>query len=110
MMTKECSYHDDLEVFLGSTPKYRLEIEADLPMSDFDFEVRFTCGEKFLVMKREDLILDESGEYYLYLDTEHLGAGVVKAVVYAYIPDSGISGGIRKEIFVMPKPITIKRP
>ena len=99
----------DEAIFYGETPKYRLDIQADSPMSDFDFEVNLTCGDKTLVVKKKDMRATEDGGYILCLDTQLLGAGVVKAVVCAYFPDNDFPDGVRKEIHVIAKPIVIKR-
>lgn len=97
------------DVFYGSTPKYKLDIQADLPMSDFDFDLKLTCGEKSLIVRKNDLLLTKDGDYLLCLDTKLLGAGVVRGVVTAYIPDSDFPDGIRREIGIIDKPIVIKR-
>lgn len=96
------------DVFYGSTPKYKLSIDAGIPMSDFDFEVRLTRADRTLVVKKNDLRVTEEGDYLLCLDTTLLGAGEVKGVVTAYIPDRDFPDGIRKEVRIIDKPIVIK--
>lgn len=108
-MATSSSYQNDGEVLYGETPKYRLEIQADVPMSDYDFDIRLTCGDKTLTVRKRDLRITEAGDYLLCLDTRVLGAGVVKGVVTAYIPDPDFNDGIRIEKCIIEKPIVIKR-
>jgi len=104
-----CCYSDNVEVYYGSTPKYKLEINAGLPMSEFDFEVKLSCGDNSLIVKKADMPVGDDGSYYVCFDTTRLGIGPVKAVVTAFIPDGDYSSRVRKEVTVANGPIIIKR-
>ena len=105
-----CGITDNGDVYYGSTPKYRLDIEAELPMSDFDFEADLICGERHITIEKGSMPKDSSGNYYVCFDTKNLGIGPVKAVITAKIPDEAFrdKGGIRKEIYVIDRLTVIR--
>lgn len=110
MGVNRCSCQDGVEIYYGSTPKYKLEINADVPMSGFNFEVKLCLGEKSVTIQKSDMRPASDGTYYLTFDTKDLGIGSVKTIVTAYIPDGDYTGGIRTEVCVVNRPIIIKRP
>lgn len=107
-MDDKCSYRVNGITYYGTTPKYVLEIDAGVPMDDFDFEVRLVCGDRSLVVKKDEMPVDRDGKYYLCFDTRKLGVGRVKAVVTALLDDSDFEGGVRREVFVVNNLLDIK--
>ena len=108
MMDEKGSYRVNGNTYYGTTPKYVLEIDAGIPMSRFDFEVRLVCGEKSLVIKKSEMPIDRDGKYYLCFDTRRLGVGRVKAVVTALIDDTDFDEGVRREVYVVNNLLDIK--
>lgn len=88
-------------MYFGQTPKYLLEITAgDLDMYDFDFTVRLQRGPNSVVIPKSQMIVDNE-DWYLTFDTKVLGVGTVRAIIFAYIPDTDFPGGTRTEIFII---------
>lgn len=100
-MDAQCSYRVNGKTFYGTTPKYLLEIEAGIPMSDFDFDVELRRGDNSVVVKKSEMPTDQDGNYYLCFDTRSLGVGQVKAIITAYISDTDFESGVRREVFVI---------
>lgn len=88
-------------MYFGQTPKYHLEITAgDLDMYDYDFTVRLQRGPNSVVIPKSQMIADNE-DWYLCFDTKELGVGTVRAIIFAYIPDTDFPGGTRTEIFII---------
>ena len=107
-MGNNCSYQIGGSTYYGTTPKYKLEIHADVPMSDFDFNVKLECGDRHITIRKREMPVGLDGAYYLCFDTRDLGIGRVKAIVTAEIPDTDFSGGIRTEVFAINNLLDIK--
>lgn len=107
-MEKNCSYQIGGSTYYGTTPKYKLEIYADIPMSEFDFNVKLECGNNSITISKSEMPQGQDGSYYLCFDTTELGVGRVKAVITAYIPDSDFTGNIRTEVFLISNFLDIK--
>ena len=103
-----CSYCVCGNTYYGTTPKYRLDINAGMPMSDFDFDVKLINGSNHITIEKSDMPVDSDGYYYLCFDTTDLGIGRVKAVITAYIDDQDYDGGVRREVFVINNLLYIK--
>lgn len=101
-MDCNCSYQVDGETYYGSTPKFKLDIDAGLPMSEFNFYVDLVGGSGRMTIQKDKMPKDSNGDYYLCFDTTDLGVGPVKAVVTAEVPDTAFPPeNIRKEIYVI---------
>jgi len=100
-MAENCSYRVNGRTYYGTTPKYVLDIDAGVPMSDIGFDVRLVCGERSITVKKSEMPVDRDGKFYLCFDTKQLGVGRVDAVVTAYIEDSDFKDGQRREVFVV---------
>lgn len=100
-MTNSGSYQIDGYTFYGSTPKYRLNIEAGIPMSSYDFDVTLVGKNRSITITKQEMPRDGEGNFYVCFDTKDLGIGPVKAVVNAYINDSSFPGGVRKDVSVI---------
>ena len=103
-----CSYQIGGSVYYGTTPKYKLEIDAGIPMSDFDFSVKLECGDQSVTVLKSEMPTDRDGNYYLCFSTTDLGVGKVKAIITAEIPDTDFSGGFRTEVFAINNLLDIK--
>ena len=107
-MTNSGSYQIDGDVFYGSTPKFKLTIDAGIPMSSYDFDITLVCKNRSITITKQEMPRDSEDNYYVCFDTKDLGIGPVKAVVNAYINDSSFPGGVRKEVSVIDMVINIK--
>lgn len=92
------------KAFLGTQPKYLIDIQADgFDMDRDNFEVELKRGEVSKTFTKEDLPTEEyvvEGEvknhYYVCFDTVDFGAGIVKVKVSMWIPDIDFPNGLRK--------------
>jgi hypothetical protein len=87
------------EAFLGTEKKYLLEIKsAGFDMETDDFNVTIKRGANVITLKKEDLVQDHEGNFYITFDTSDLGTGVASVTVTAYVPDSDFPDGLRTEV------------
>ena len=88
------------KIYKGTGLKFRLNIEADgLSMDDFDFSIKiYTHPEKYIVIGKEDMHVDEDENLFFTLDSNSLDPGQIIMETTAMIPDSDFEGGYRKEI------------
>ena len=107
-MEINCSYSTGGNTYEGTTPKYILNIDVGISMSDFDFNVELVGSTGTVTIDKASMPVDSEGNYYLCFDTKDLGVGKVKAVVTALINDSDFQGGIRKEVTVVNNLLDIK--
>lgn len=107
-MEINCSYSVGGNTYEGTTPKYKLDIDVGIPMSDFDFNVELIGGTGRVTVYKASMPVDSDGNYYLCFDTKDLGVGKVKAIVNARINDPDFQGGIRKEVAVINNLLDIK--
>ena len=92
-------YIREENTYVGTDLKYALNIAAEgFNMDDDEFEVLLTCGQKQLLLRKEDLVVDEGGQYYVCFSSVDLGPGVVIAKVTAHIPDDDFEDGFRDEV------------
>ena len=107
-MEINCSYSTGGNTYEGTTPKYKLDIDVGIPMSDFDFDVELIGSEGTVTVSKSQMPVDSDGNYYLCFDTRDLGPGKVKAVVTARIPDMDFATHIRQEVSVINNLLDIK--
>ena len=107
-MGNNCCYQIGGSTYYGTTPKYKLAIDADIPMSEFDFNVKLECGDNSITIPKSEMPIGRDDSYYVCFDTTRLGVGKVKAIVTAFIPDSDFESGTRKEVFVINNLLDIK--
>ena len=107
-MEINCSYSTGGNTYEGPTPKYILNIDVGIPMSDFDFNVELVGSTGTVTTDKASMPVDSEGNYYLCFDTKDLGVGKVKAVVTALINDSDFETGVRKEVTVVNNLLDIK--
>lgn len=105
-MDMKCSYQIGDTVYEGTTPKFRLNIDTGVPMSEIDFEVELIGTDNTLIIKKSEMPQKDDG-YYLCFDTKDLGVGIVKAVIYAYITDHDFKNKVRKEVDVIKKLLVV---
>lgn len=92
-------YNIQDEAFLGTEKKYLIEIQSDgFDMERDDFEVSIKRGTNILVIKKEDMVQDDDGNFYVTFDTAALGGGKVTMTVTAYVPDADFEDGLRTEV------------
>lgn len=87
------------QVWLGSEVKLAVSITAEgFDMMRDDFRIVIHGGMGNIEVPREGLLINESGEWILGIDTNALGAGKVTMVTYAEVPDSDFPDGVRTEV------------
>lgn len=97
-----CSYQVDGETYYGSTPKFRLDIDAGVPMSEYNFYVELVGSSGRKTIEKDSMPKDKEGNYYICFDTKSLGVGPVKAIVTAEVPDTAFPpDNKRKEVYVI---------
>lgn len=79
-----------------------LKLQVDITAAGFDqdsddYSILIVCGSKSLHYTQDD-VLDDGEHKYIVISTEELMPGTMNMVVAAYIPDSDIEGGVRKEV------------
>ena len=87
------------EIYIGTELKFLLEIGAqDFSMAEDRFCVDLLRGPNTIHLEKEDLELDEDGNYYVCFDTMALGTGKVTAKITAYVPDTDYPDEFRTEV------------
>lgn len=79
-----------------------LKLQVDITAAGFDqdsddYSILIVCGSKSLHYTQDD-VLDGGEHKYIVIPTEELMPGTMNMVVAAYVPDSDIEGGVRKEV------------
>lgn len=106
-MSCQCQCQDG-KTYLGTKLKYLLDIEGDgFDMDTEDFEVSFIGGTGDIDISKEQMVTDGKGKYYVLVDTNLLGVGVVKAIITAHIHDVDFPGEVRDEVYVIGKLTTV---
>lgn len=95
--------------YIGQELKYALTMEAEGFSIDTDnYRIDFVCGKKTVSKNPEDILMDETGQYYVTLNTSGFKPGDLYAIVYAFVPDEDFPDGLRTEI-VKTKLTTLKK-
>lgn len=88
-------------IYIGTELKLNVNIEpiSGLSMDDYDWFVEVYCSTKRIskINKQESIRIDENN-YIVLVDTEELGAGLLKCKVTAYIPDYDFPDELRTEV------------
>ena len=105
-----CSYGMGEVVYEGTTPKYKLEIDAGIPMTDFDFKVQLIGTLGSTTIRKPSMPVDDEDNYYVCFDTVGLGIGKVKAIVTTEINDTDFPDNVRRDVYVIENFIEIKKP
>lgn len=88
--------------YIGTELKYAITITSPgFDMGKDNFEVTLKRGSKSLHFTKDDLVVDEDGQYYVCFDSADLGTGMVAAVITAYVPDDDFPDGLRTEVYKM---------
>lgn len=86
-------------VYVGTELKFAITITSPgFDMLTDDFTVDILGRRKRLHFDKEDLVVDENDQYYVCFDTAELGAGIIEAVITAFVPDDDFEDSIRKEV------------
>lgn len=105
-----CSCGTGEVIYEGTTPKYRVEIDVGVPMTDFEFQVQLIGNAGTLTIPKAQMSKDSENKYYMTFDTTRLGIGNVKAIVNATIGASGFPNNTRKEVYKIENLFEIRRP
>lgn len=90
------------KIYVGTELKFKIEIEAPgFSMDDDDFTVTIRRRSQEQLFRKGDLVTDGEGGYYVCFDTAEFGAGLISAVIRAYVPDDDFEDGFRTEVMVV---------
>lgn len=89
----------DDQIYIGTELKYLVEVGAQgFDMANDRFTVDIMRGPNLIHFEKEDMELDENGNYYVCFDTMALGTGKVTAKIIAYVPDTDYPDELRTEV------------
>ena len=89
----------DDEIYIGTELKYIVEIgAAGFSMLNDRFCVDIMRGPNALHFEKDDMEVDEQGNWYVCFDSLALGTGKVTAKVTAFVPDTDYPDGLRTEV------------
>ena len=87
--------------YIGTDLKFLLQAECEgYSMSD-GFEIELLSGGKMYKCTQDDVCQDEEGNWYLMIDSSMFGAGDLKMIFKAKVPDMDFSDNERTEIAVV---------
>lgn len=90
-----------LESFIGTELKLNLNIAPidGMTMDEYEFEADVYCSKKnVLSIPKSAMIRVDESNYIMKVDTALLGAGEVKCIVRAEIPDADFEDLMRTEV------------
>ena len=88
------------EYYVGTDLKFRIDLKSDgFSMDDDNFMIDVYMGSIKKTYTKESLAIGADG-YYLPISTADLPPCTVKMVVTAFVPDSDMPNGIRREVGV----------
>lgn len=98
------------EYFAGSELKFAFAIECEgFSMDNDPWSAVIRNGDKTIVCtSTENTVVDETGKWYLLVDTALLGTGNCTLVVEIDVPDSDFPDNYRHEVYKQ-NLLTIKR-
>ena len=72
---------------------------GDIHLADCDFECLFYTYSRHngILLKKEDMTQVDNDNFLAKIDTAILGAGLVKVIITAHVPDSDFEKGYRIE-------------
>ena len=87
------------ELVEGTQEPFSVDATAEgFNMAEDDIEIVLVSDKKSVVHTKDDLLHDDLGTWYIMVDTELLGPGLVTAITTFTIPDAICPGGFRKEV------------
>ena len=87
------------DYYLGTVLKLQVAITATgFDQDSDDYSILIVGGSKSLHYTQDDVLEDNEDNKYIIIPTEELMPGTMTMVVAAYVPDSDIEGGVRKEV------------
>lgn len=87
------------ELWEGTQEPFSVDASAEgFNMTEDDIEITLVGDKGTVVQTKDDLLHDDLGNWYIMVDTEPLGPGLVTAITTFVIPDSICPGGFRKEV------------
>lgn len=87
------------ELWEGSDELFQVSIESDgFNIDEDDLEITLVGEKGSTVHKKDDLLHDDNNQWYVMVETEKLGVGIVTAVTTLIFPDPLCPGGIRRDV------------
>lgn len=87
--------------YLGEEIKIcvRATEESGLEMSEYNWRIKlWTRNSKQVYISKGECVPQDDGSYVVCLDTNHVGAGILKLGVIAQLPDAYFDDGLRTSI------------
>ena len=86
------------ELWEGTEEPFAIDIDCEgFDINEDDFEVTLVGDAGTVTFTKDDLLHDESGQWYVMVPTARLGAGLVSATITMVIPEELCPGGFRRE-------------
>lgn len=108
----ECNCYSDVrEYYLGSDAKLNVSICTDtLTMDDMDFTCEFyTNSQKKFVISKASMIRKDEKNYIVVFNTNEIGLGIIKCIIYVDIPDSDCDDSVFNDILVINTGIPVRK-
>ena len=89
---------EDDKALLPTGLKYAVNMEAEgFSMDDDDWKITVYGFADKLEFTRTNSVRDDDGQWYICIDTEVTGAGVLYIQFDAWVPDADFATGLRHE-------------
>ncbi len=89
----------DNDIYVGTKLKYAISISSQgFDISSDNFTIDLKRGSIGLHFEKDDLIVDNNGQYYVCFDTRVFGEGIIEAIITAFVPDDDFEDGFRTEV------------
>ena len=103
-----------ISTYLGTELKFKVKITAPgFSMENDDFTIQLVnkgvpsprmIGQTVSrnvsrTYHKDELVIDDNGDYYLCFNTEDFGIGLITAIITAYVPDTAFLDGLRTEVY-----------
>lgn len=87
--------------WLGEDIKFKISIKPidGMTLDDFDWEIELWCNtNNKKVIEKTGTISIGNGAYFLCLDSNDFGIGILKLKLFSKIPDRDFEKGYRKQL------------
>ena len=85
--------------YVGSDLKFLIDVTSTgFDKERDEFEVTVSRGQREKTFHKDELVVDEHGDYYLCFSTNDFGPGLYRLTVTTHVPDDDFDDGIRDEV------------
>lgn len=91
--------------YIGTDLKFQITVTADgFDQATDEYVVDLYCGDAYSGCSHISIassdIVEDSGDFFLLVETSKLKPGKLTMVLTAYVPDEDFPTGVRKEVVV----------